>query len=413
MTGLYLENVKTATLVLKNHKLRAFLTIIGVIIGVATITTISSIISGIQVSIEKQVRLSGSNTIYVSSWRERINRVQLSRLSRMHKPLSVLDSDAISKLDSIEISVPAVNLSNPSIEKPLLVEGKDGNRSTSVKIIGTNRSISKANNEIILEGRWFTEAENFYKKDVVVINSTLAEDFFSSSKTIGQKMKIGGRSFRVIGVLEKRAQISSNILEPRKLYIPINSGFRLNPSQEDLYILAVAKPNQLSEAKSAIEELLRVRRGIKNGKLNNFRLGTATKQLKRFNALKIKVFILMISISSIALLIGGIGVMNIMLVSVTARTREIGLRKTVGATFNNIMLQFLVESAIMTCIGGLLGILLGWCLTLIISLVFPSQLSIWSILAGLIVSITTGIIFGLFPAWKAAKLDPIAAIRFE
>jgi putative ABC transport system permease protein len=195
--------------------------------------------------------------------------------------------------------------------------------------------------------------------------------------------------------------------------MPMGAALRLKPYADDLFILAVAKDGKLPEAKDQVQDLLRVRRRVPFGEKNNFSMETAASLIEQFNAITQMAALAMIVISSIGLMIGGIGVMNIMLVSVTERTREIGIRKAIGAKQSDILLQFLIEAATLTGFGGLVGLAIGWGLTFLVALVFPSYVPWWAPPLGFFASVGIGIIFGLFPAWKAARLDPIESLRYE
>ncbi|MFT3745384.1 MAG: FtsX-like permease family protein [Pyrinomonadaceae bacterium] len=195
--------------------------------------------------------------------------------------------------------------------------------------------------------------------------------------------------------------------------MPMSSALKIKPNADDLFILAVAREGQLEKAKDDVQDLLRIRRQVKFGDKNNFAMETAASLIDQFAAITGGVFLAMVVISSVGLMIGGIGVMNIMLVSVTERTREIGIRKAIGAKQSDILLQFLIEAATLTGFGGVVGLLIGWGLTFIIRLFFPSYVPLWAPIAGFGASVGIGLIFGLFPAWKAARLDPIESLRYE
>jgi putative ABC transport system permease protein len=277
--------------------------------------------------------------------------------------------------------------------------------------------VEKTNTVILQEGRWFTQNESDDKTDVCLIGSSVVDAYFPYGSPIGENLEVGGRVFRVIGVLEKREQLfggggGSND-QNNVIYMPIGSALRLKPYADDLFIIVVAREGQLERAKDDVQDLLRVRRQAEFGKPNNFGMETAAGIIEQFRSITAVTFLAMLVISSIGLLIGGIGVMNIMLVSVTERTREIGIRKAIGAKKSDILLQFLIEAATLTGFGGLVGLAIGWLLTFLIALVFPSYVPWWAPPLGFFASVGIGIIFGLFPAWKAARLDPIESLRYE
>ena len=402
---------------LRNNKLRSFLTIIGVIIGVITVMLISSIISGINVAVEKEVESFGTNSIFLYKYDIGFSTGRRSREERMRKPLTVEDAEALKKLPAIETAVPSLDVSSDRWGSKILVTGKNGKTSSSVRLQGTTPDIEKTTTEILMEGRWFTESENETKADVALIGQAVVDGYFPYTNPIGEKIEIGGREFRVIGVLEKKEQLfgggGGDNDQSNVIYMPMGAALRLKPYSEDLFILAVAKDGKLNEAKDQVQDLLRVRRQVPYGEKNNFAMETAASILEQFAAITQGVFLAMVVISSVGLMIGGIGVMNIMLVSVTERTREIGIRKAIGAKQSDILLQFLVEAATLTGLGGLIGLAIGWALTFLISLVFPSYVPLWAPLVGFFASVGIGLVFGIYPAWKAARLDPIESLRYE
>lgn len=412
----FFENFKMAFATLRNNKLRSFLTIVGVMVGVITVMLISSIISGINVAVEKEIESFGTRSIFLYKYNIGIQFGRRSQEERMRKPLTVEDAEAIKNLPSIETAVPFLDVSNNFWGQKINVSA-NGKTSSSVQLQGTLPEIERTGTEILMQGRWFTQAESDMKKDVAMIGGSVAENYFPYGSPIGEYIEIGGREFRIIGVLEKREQFlgggGGDNDQSNVIYMPLGSALRLKPQADDLFILAVAKEGMLDEAKDQVEDLLRVRRQVPFGKPNNFSMETAASIISQFQSITAGVFLAMVVISSVGLMIGGIGVMNIMLVSVTERTREIGIRKAIGAKQSDILLQFLVEAATLTGFGGLIGLLIGWGLTFLIALVFPSYVPIWAPIVGFGASVLIGIIFGLFPAWKAARLDPIEALRYE
>jgi putative ABC transport system permease protein len=378
---------------------------------------ISSIISGINVAVEKEIESFGTNSIFLYKMDIGIRTSAPSREERMRKPLTLEDTEAISSLRSIEVAVPYLDISNNFFGSRLMVTGKNGKTSSSVQLNGTLPSAEKAPGEILVDGRWFAQSENDAKANVCVIGDTVRDSYFPYEDPIGETIEIGGQEFRIIGLLQKREQLfgggGGNNDQSNIIYMPMGAAQRLKPNADDLFILAVAKEGQLTKAKDEVQDLLRIRRHVKYGEKNNFSMETASSIIDQFKAITSGVFLAMVVISSVGLMIGGIGVMNIMLVSVTERTREIGIRKAIGARQHDILLQFLIEAATLTGFGGVIGLLIGWALTFLVKMLFPSYVPIWAPIAGFGASVGIGIIFGLFPAWKAARLDPIESLRYE
>ena len=417
LTSSFYENLKMALDTLRSNKLRSFLTIIGVVIGVITVMLISSIISGINVAVTKQVESFGTRSIFLYKMDIGIRTSQPTREERMRKPLTMEDAEAIAKLPSIEVAIPRLNITNNWFGQKINVTGKNGKTSTAVQMTGTLPQMERTTSETLLEGRWFSQSESDEKANVCLIGDSVRENYFPFENPIGQTIEIGGTEFRIIGVLQKREQLfgggSGSNDASNTIYMPMGAALKLKPNAEDLFILAVAREGQLSKAKDDVQDLLRIRRNVKYGEKNNFAMETAASLIDQFSSITFGVFAAMVVISSIGLLIGGIGVMNIMLVSVTERTREIGIRKAIGAKRSDILLQFLIEAATLTGFGGLLGLGIGWLLTLLVKMIMPSYVPLWAPIAGFCVSVGIGLIFGLFPAWKAARLDPIESLRYE
>jgi putative ABC transport system permease protein len=409
------ENLMMALSTLRANKLRSFLTIIGVVIGVWTVMAIASIISGVDTAVRREVESFGTRSIYVIKFNSGIHVGRLSQEERMRRDLTFDDSVAISRLPAVELSVPFLDITNDFFGQKVLVTG-GGKTSAAVALQGTLPDFERAGTQVVSVGRFFSEYENNVNEQVCVVGSSVADDFFRFGSPVGQKIEIGGREFRVVGVMEKREQFllsGGSDDQNNVIYIPFNVARKLKPNSEDIYILAVARPGRMEEAKDQITDLLRVRRQVPFGKPDNFGLQTSELLLEQFRAITFGVAIAMVVISSVGLMIGGIGVMNIMLVSVTERTREIGIRKAIGARRRDILWQFLIEAITLTGMGGLIGLSIGWATTLLINLFVPSYVPVWAPVGGFVASVGIGLIFGLWPAWKAARLDPIESLRYE
>ncbi len=401
---------------LRSNKLRSFLTIIGVVVGVITVMLISSIISGIQLAVEQQVKAFGTRSIFVYKMDVGIRFGRPSREERMRPNLTLDDALALRGLSELETAVPRLDVSSGRFGNATVVSA-GGKQSTSINLMGTLPEIEAAGTEEIVDGRWFTQSENDNKKDVCVIGDFVRETFFPYRNPVGETIEINGRAFTIIGLLQKKEQFlgggGGRGDQSNTIYLPFESAARIKPNADDIFIMAIAREGRLRQAQDQVEDLLRVRRQVSYGEKNNFSLSTADSIIDQFQSITAGVALAMVVISSIGLLIGGIGVMNIMLVSVTERTREIGIRKALGAKQSDILLQFLIEAGTLTGFGGLVGLLIGWALTQLISLVFPSYAPYWAPPLGFFASVLIGLFFGLFPAWKAARLDPIEALRYE
>ena len=410
------ENLMMALGTLRANKLRSALTVVGVVIGVWTVMAIASIISGIDEAVKKAVESFGTRSIIISKFDPGIHVGRRSREERMRKNLTYDDAIALRALPTIETSMPLLDITNNFFGSKLNVSA-NGKTSSAVRLQGTLPDYDRAGIMIISQGRWFSQFENDNNEEVCVIGSTVADTFFPTQSPLDQTIQIGGSNFRVLGVFEPREQLGGGGTgtndQNNVIYIPYNVAHKLKPDAEQVTILAIARAGQMDEAVDQVTDMLRVRRSVSFSQPNDFGISTAESIISQFRSITAGVAVAMVAISSVGLMVGGIGVMNIMLVSVTERTREIGTRKAIGARRKDILWQFLIEAATLTGFGGLIGLLIGWATTLLIRLFVPSYVPLWAPVAGFVASVGIGIIFGLWPAWKAARLDPIEALRYE
>jgi putative ABC transport system permease protein len=413
------ENLLMALDTLWQHKLRSFLTITGVVIGTMTVIVIAAFVSGIDARVSKEIESFGTNSIYAYKFEPGFN-FNPSAEERMRKPLSYEDALAIqAECPSITYVAPFVSpvdfTGGPYTERVNVRQREI--EMTNAAVQGTLPAYFKMGVTTIAEGRYFTEEENARRADVVVLGRDVANTLFPYTNALDRDIMINGRNYRVIGVLAEREIFLVGADDPnnenKAVYLPYLTLQKLYPEAEDNFIMAQAQPGQMNRAVEEMREVLRRRRKVSFGKPDNFGISTSDEIVEQFGAITGGVFALMVAISSVGLLIGGIGVMNIMLVSVTERTKEIGVRKAIGARKSDIIIQFLIEAATLTGFGGILGIILGALIALGIKSVMPTYIPLWSPFVGFFVSVGLGVIFGLWPAWKAARLNPIEALRYE
>lgn len=401
------------------HKLRSLLTILGVVIGTMTVIVISAFVSGIDDRVSKEIESFGTNSIYIYRFDPGFN-FNPTQEERMRKPLSYEDNLAIqAECPSVTYSaafMSPVDFFGGPFTQRVNVRYRDVEMSNAT-VQGASPSYFKMGVTNIGEGRYYTDEENSRHASVLVIGNDVANTLFPFSNALDQQVTINGKSYTVVGVLAERDVFLTGAEDPNNenkvVYMPYLTLRKLYPEVNDNFVLAQARPGLMNEAVEEVRELLRRRRKVAFGDADNFGISTSEQILSQFGAITGGVFALMVAISSVGLLIGGIGVMNIMLVSVTERTREIGVRKAMGARRRDIIVQFLIEAATLTGLGGLLGIIVGCVIALLIQIVMPTHIPLWAPVVGFVVSVGLGLTFGLWPAWKAARLNPIEALRFE
>lgn len=401
------------------NKLRSFLTILGVVVGTMTVIVIAAFVSGIDTGFSKEIESYGANSIYIFKFEPGFN-FNPSAEERMRKPISYEDALAIGEECPSVVEVSAFMSPVDFLQGPMAERIKIRYQNTEMvnaTVQGVMPSFFRMGTSEVTEGRFFYDGENATRADVCVIGRDVANTLFPNINAIGREITINGRNYRVIGVLKKRELFISPSDDPgnenRAVYIPYETIRKIYPNVKENFVMAQAAPGRMDQAVDEIRQVLRKRRKVAYRDPDNFGIITSKGLIEQFGAITGGIFLLMVAISSVGLLIGGIGVMNIMLVSVTERTKEIGVRKAIGARRRDIVLQFLVEAATLTGMGGLTGILLGWIAAGIVNTVMPTFVPLWAPIVGFIVSVGLGVGFGLWPAWKAARLDPIEALRYE
>lgn len=413
------QNISIALDTLRQNKLRSFLTILGVVVGTMTVIVIAALVSGIEERVAGEIESFGTNSIYIFKFDPGFN-FNPSAEERMRKPISGDDAIAIEQECPSILNVAAFMSPVDFLQGPMADRVKIRYRDTEMvnaTVQGAFPSYFRMGIIEVTEGRFFTDGENTTRADVCVIGRDVANTMFPTTNALDKELTINGRNYKVIGVLRQRDSFLQPSEDPgnenKSVFIPYLTIRKIYPNVKENFVIAQAVPGRLDEAVDEIRQVLRKRRKVAYDNPDNFGVQTSAGIVRQFKSITGGIFLLMVAISSVGLLIGGIGVMNIMLVSVTERTKEIGVRKAIGARKRDIVLQFLVEAATLTGFGGLLGIMLGWLTAEIVKIFLPTFVPLWAPVVGFVVSVGLGIGFGLWPAWKAAGLDPIEALRYE
>jgi len=407
-----LQNLRVAVDTLRAGKTRSALTILGVVIGVATVMSMAAIVSGISNQIVRTIEIAGPSTFYVIKVFSEtpINPDRLPAHVRIRPDLARREADRIADL-------PEISYAGIWAQAFGRVE-YNGVRTQMLTVMGADDGFTRIQGGELTDGRWFTRGELAGGAAVAVLDGDVARRVFGRERALGRTVRVGGRPMEVIGLYQPPGNIFSPPGQQIGAIIPFLLADRQFLIDRTNALWIPVKPRagvSVAEAQEAVTIAMREMRRLRPGDRNSFDLMTQDQILDTFNKLTGVFFLVMIVLSAVALLVGGIGVMAIMMVSVTSRTREIGLRKAVGATRRDIMLQFLVEAVTLTGIGGVIGILTGLAMAQLVGVVMkidavaPVSMTVTAVA----VSVAIGVAFGLLPAIRAARLDPIEALRYE
>jgi putative ABC transport system permease protein len=403
-----------ALVTIREHKMRSLLTILGVIIGTGCVIAVGSIITGVNGAITNITKSFGPDTGFAYKFNIGF-RGNISGEEFRRKPLTWENAMAIRDRCPAVIHVSPYMFS-PNMFNNFFERIKYKNREVfQVELAGTTESYAVGGAEKMLFGRYFTDDESRRHMPVVVIGEAIYRGLMPDENALGKWVNVNGQEFEVIGVMAKPAA-SFPGQEDRRVLLPFFTMKKMFPNAKEMMIVFVAGPGQLPQAQDEVASVLRIERRVAPNKPDDFWISSGTQMLEDFHRITSMVALVMIVLSSIGLLVGGVGVMNIMLVSVTERTREIGIRKALGAKRSDILFQFLTEAIVLTGLGGLIGMLFGWSVSVISRLVFPSlptSVPLWAAVLGVAVSVGVGLFFGLWPANRAAQLDPVEALRYE
>jgi putative ABC transport system permease protein len=410
------ENLRVALSSVWTHRFRSALTILGIVIGITTVVSVSSLLTGVRKGIVTFFEEFGPDNIFM-------NRVSgdpnsPGRLSeRKRRPLRPEYAEAIKRL-APSVEETAVQLYIPPIvgNRPITARVR-GLESANVNLAGFSVTNFLVQPRELAEGRLFTAAEAARGDRVAVIGASLAQALFPAGSPVGETVTVDGAEYRILGVFApaKGGFFGENGLD-FQIAIPLRTAQLRYPQADRYIIVAKAKPGRRDDALEEVRAITRRLRGVPPGAEDDFSLTTPEQIISRLDSITRMVFLASIALSALGLLVGGIGVMNIMLVSVTERTREIGIRKAIGARRFDIVLQFLLEAVSLTGVGGVLGIVVAILVTLLVGTLLPalpSAVPLWAVAAGFLVSVMVGLFFGVWPAVKAARLDPVVALRYE
>ncbi len=405
---------------IRSHKFRSALTVLGIVIGIVTAISVAAMLTGLRGSLVKIVEEYGVNNVYVFHLSTGIQVGERDQSERARRVLTPDDGDAIKSLapavEDLAFISPNIGYGGGKFDDTIIYNGKTYRRGNTQ---GVTSNYAQIANVRLKEGRFITEQDDQTRRNVIVLGVNAAQALFPdrTDGLAGTEVKMGGSIWEIIGVLEKRknAFMGEND-EDNAVLVPFRTGLQVAPARHYLLFIVQAKSGQRAEAIDQVEEILRTRRNVKFQDENDFDLKTADAFVGQFDSIFGMVGLIAIAISSVGLLVGGIGVMNIMLVSVTERTQEIGIRKAIGARRRDIVSQFLYEAMTLTLFGGILGVVLSFGVSQIIMLAVPSlpaTIPTWAVVTGLVVSVSVGLLFGVWPAMKASRLDPIECLRYE
>jgi putative ABC transport system permease protein len=419
---LLLETLRMALGALAANRMRSVLALLGIIIGVTTVIGMVALVNGFQRSVEQSIRSTGSNTIYIHRIRPGVNfgSNDIPDSLKQRKAFTIGDGQAILAQAPAVRAITAMKYDFFGLQV-----AHRGKLSRGADVYGTDENYLQVHGYEVGRGRFFTPQEVERRANVVVLGPSTTEALFGRHDPFGETVRIGGIPLTVIGEYAPKGKLLGRDLDNSAAmpYTTMDKYFAAPqdappwvPRRGELFLHAIAvAPEQNEEAQREIIEILRVRRHLPSNKPNNFAVFTDDLFVSLYRQITGMVVIVMVLISGVSLVVGGIGVMNIMLVAVTERTQEIGIRKALGARRSAILAQFLIEAILLTALGGALGIALGWTIAAVVkaSTPLPTYVSPWSVVLGLVFSATVGIFFGAYPAMRAARLDPVESLRYE